>query len=323
MNYYADEFFAKCLDDLQAQTLIMSYKGIKLDHLALRHNEHVHWTDNESINVTKASYLISFRSSYLSLRQGNHRVIQLYYPHRFSKQFGYPQDLLRGLPEIFRTRTLEAVYQHWESCTRLVTTLKLLYQIIIVLKSFQSPRLMRIGGLECVILVRKFLLLLQNRFASSIFVAYSDGFLCIWINAIRVSSRSCNISWILKSEGKHCRFATTSSSSLVLLGSAPKTFSITLPNSSFSKISWQETIWVDVIIPLLTNSGGKYSPKVIGVMSFCTNRSSTCIIACFLLGFFSCFFLHMSKNILLTLFFPRKICVWMRFLLLIRSSSCY
>ena len=41
----------------------MSCKGVKLDHLALQHKEHVHWTDNESISVTKASYLISFRSS--------------------------------------------------------------------------------------------------------------------------------------------------------------------------------------------------------------------------------------------------------------------
>ena len=48
-------------------------------------------------------------------------MIQPYYPHQFSRKFGYPQDLPGGLPEIFCTRTLEAVYQHWESCTRLGT----------------------------------------------------------------------------------------------------------------------------------------------------------------------------------------------------------
>ena len=47
----------------------MSCKGIKLDHMALRHKEHVHWTDNEVISVTNASYLISLRSSYLSLQK--------------------------------------------------------------------------------------------------------------------------------------------------------------------------------------------------------------------------------------------------------------
>ena len=67
MTYYANEFSAKCFDDLQAQALIMSCKGVKLDHLALCHKERVHWTNNEFISVTKASYLISLRSSYLSL----------------------------------------------------------------------------------------------------------------------------------------------------------------------------------------------------------------------------------------------------------------
>ena len=68
MTYYADEFSAKCFDDLQAWALIMSCKGVKLGHLALGHKECVHWTDNESISVTKASYLISLCFSYLSLR---------------------------------------------------------------------------------------------------------------------------------------------------------------------------------------------------------------------------------------------------------------
>ena len=117
MTYYIGEFSAKCFDDLQGQALIMSCKGVMLDHLALRHKERVHWTDNESISVTKASYLISLHSSYLFLPQGNHQVIQPYYPHQFSRKFGYPQDLPGSLLEIFCSRTLEAVYQHWESCT--------------------------------------------------------------------------------------------------------------------------------------------------------------------------------------------------------------
>ena len=48
-------------------------------------------------------------------------MIQPYYPHQFSRKFGYPQDLPGGFPEIFRTGTLKAVYQHLESCTRLGT----------------------------------------------------------------------------------------------------------------------------------------------------------------------------------------------------------
>ena len=67
MTYYANEFSAKCFNDLQAQDLIMYCKGVKLDHLALCHKERVHWTNNEFISVTKASYIISLHSNYLSL----------------------------------------------------------------------------------------------------------------------------------------------------------------------------------------------------------------------------------------------------------------
>ena len=120
MTYYAGEFSAKCFDDLQVQALIMPYKGVKLGHLALRHKERVHWTDNKSISGTKVFYLISLCSSYLSLQQGNHRVIQLYYPHRFSRQFGYPQDFPEGFPEIFShwnfrggVSTLRVMHRAW------------------------------------------------------------------------------------------------------------------------------------------------------------------------------------------------------------------
>ena len=52
-------------------------------------------------------------------------MIQSYYPHQFYRQFGYSQDLLGGLLEIFCTGTLKTVYQHWESCTRLGTYSKI------------------------------------------------------------------------------------------------------------------------------------------------------------------------------------------------------
>ena len=42
MTYYIDEFSTKCFKDSQAQALIMSCKGEKSDHLALRHKDHVY-----------------------------------------------------------------------------------------------------------------------------------------------------------------------------------------------------------------------------------------------------------------------------------------
>lgn len=88
MSHYTSEFSTKCFKDSQAQDLIISYNGIKLDHLTPQQNEHVDFTNDESIIANKVSYLISFCSSYLSLQQGNYRAIQLYYSHQFCKQFG-------------------------------------------------------------------------------------------------------------------------------------------------------------------------------------------------------------------------------------------
>ena len=125
MTCYVNEFFAKSFEDSQAWALIISCKGVKLNHLVLQYKEHMYWIDNESITTTQTSYLLSLRFTYLSLRKGNHWVIQLYYPRRFCRQFGHPQDVPRGLLEVFRTRTLEVVYKHWKSCTRLGTHSKI------------------------------------------------------------------------------------------------------------------------------------------------------------------------------------------------------
>ena len=121
MTYYVDKFSTKSFEDLQARALLMSCKGVKLNHLVLRHKKCVYWANNESITTTQGSYLTSIRSNYLSLRQGNHWVIQPYYPYQFCRQFGHPQDVLGGLPEVFHIGTLQAMYKHWKSCTRLGT----------------------------------------------------------------------------------------------------------------------------------------------------------------------------------------------------------
>ena len=52
MTYYASKFSTKFFEDSQAQGLIMSCKGIKFNHLVLRHKKRMYWTDNESITAT-------------------------------------------------------------------------------------------------------------------------------------------------------------------------------------------------------------------------------------------------------------------------------
>ena len=48
-------------------------------------------------------------------------MIQPYYSHRFFQVVWVSSRPSKGFARDFRNGTLEAVYQHWESCTRLGT----------------------------------------------------------------------------------------------------------------------------------------------------------------------------------------------------------
>ncbi|CAN6554754.1 unnamed protein product [Malus baccata var. baccata] len=77
--------------------------------------------DDSHLRSSDLSYLISLRSTYVSLRQENRCVVQPYNPHRFSRQFGFVQNVPGRLKEKAQSESLQAVYMHWESCTRACT----------------------------------------------------------------------------------------------------------------------------------------------------------------------------------------------------------
>ncbi|CAN6697047.1 unnamed protein product [Malus baccata var. baccata] len=77
--------------------------------------------DDSHLRSSDLSYLISLRSAYVSLRQENRCVVQPYNPHRFSRQFGFVQNVPGRLKEKAQSESLQAVYMHWESCTRACT----------------------------------------------------------------------------------------------------------------------------------------------------------------------------------------------------------
>nr|XP_028945282.1 uncharacterized protein LOC114819804 [Malus domestica] len=77
--------------------------------------------DDSHLRSSDLSYLISLRSAYVSLRQENRCVVQPYNPHRFSRQFGFVQNVPGRLKEKAQSESLQAVYMHWESCTRAFT----------------------------------------------------------------------------------------------------------------------------------------------------------------------------------------------------------
>ncbi|CAN6586386.1 unnamed protein product [Malus baccata var. baccata] len=118
MTKYSGVLSTKSLDDLQARALFESCEDLRMDPLARVGSARRGIVDNSHIRSSDLSYLISLRSGFVSLRQEDRCIVQPYSPHRFSRQFGFVQNLPGKLKENNQSTSLQAVYMHWESCTR-------------------------------------------------------------------------------------------------------------------------------------------------------------------------------------------------------------
>ncbi|KAM0978606.1 hypothetical protein FF1_014548 [Malus domestica] len=121
MTKYSGVLSAKSLDDLQARALFKSCEDLRMDPLARVGSVRRGIVDNSHLRFSDLSYLISIRSGFVSLRQEDRCIIQSYSPHRFSRQFGFVQSEPGKLKERNPSVSLQAVYMHWESCTRSCT----------------------------------------------------------------------------------------------------------------------------------------------------------------------------------------------------------
>ena len=121
MTKYSGVFSARSFDDLQAQALFRSCEGLRMDRLARVGSVRRGIVDDSRLRFPDSSYLICLRSGYVSLRQEDQCIIQQYSPHRFSRQFGFVQNVPGKLKEKNQSESLQAVYMYWESCTRACT----------------------------------------------------------------------------------------------------------------------------------------------------------------------------------------------------------
>ncbi|XP_070671115.1 uncharacterized protein [Malus domestica] len=121
MTKYSGVFSAKSLDDLQARALFESCEDLRMDPLARVGSVRRGIVNNLHLRSSDLSYLISLRSGFVSLRKEDRCIVQSYSPHRFSRQFGFVQNLPGKLKEKNQSAFLQAVYMHWESCTRACT----------------------------------------------------------------------------------------------------------------------------------------------------------------------------------------------------------
>ncbi|PIN13728.1 hypothetical protein CDL12_13650 [Handroanthus impetiginosus] len=92
--------------------------------------DYAHWTynmitkkqnllfvDDGKAKELEQDYFIAIRSNYLTLRQGEHFVIESYSPHRFSHQFRYYKEVPGVLKHDFRQVNLEDGLRYWRLCT--------------------------------------------------------------------------------------------------------------------------------------------------------------------------------------------------------------
>ncbi|KAM1499806.1 hypothetical protein ACFX14_022445 [Malus domestica] len=121
MTKYSGVLSAKSLDDLQARALFESCEDLRMDPLARVGSVRRGIVDNSHLRSSDLSYLISLRSGFVSLRQEDRCIVQPYSPYCFNRQFGFVQNLPGKLKEKNQSAFLQAVYMHWESCTRACT----------------------------------------------------------------------------------------------------------------------------------------------------------------------------------------------------------
>ncbi|KAH0672490.1 hypothetical protein KY284_023577 [Solanum tuberosum] len=86
----------------------------------------LHLTDNGKLSNSWNEYIISLRSGYVTLRHDSNFIVESYNPIRFSRQFGFCQDVPGDLMERPYDSTLLTLVQLWNSSFRLNTFSKVM-----------------------------------------------------------------------------------------------------------------------------------------------------------------------------------------------------
>ena len=118
MTLFSGEFSAKPFEDSRALALFNACDKVEMHRLARMLPKRTELIDRDDIAPLDSSYFVSLRSGYLSLRQDNRRIVQPYSPHRFSRQFGYIQDVPGNIKKDIRTGSFVCTHTYWDCCTR-------------------------------------------------------------------------------------------------------------------------------------------------------------------------------------------------------------
>nr|XP_027122172.1 uncharacterized protein LOC113739127 [Coffea arabica] len=121
MTRFSGEKMTIFYGQLEAEEIFKEVNPLMLPKLCWTENEEKALIDDGSLSSRLTSYFISQRSRHLTLRKDNTFIIEKYNPCRFSRQFGFCQDIPNNLKEITHTYTLGEAIQLWDSSVRTQT----------------------------------------------------------------------------------------------------------------------------------------------------------------------------------------------------------
>ncbi|KAH7844675.1 hypothetical protein Vadar_030482 [Vaccinium darrowii] len=115
----AGDHMAKHFIAATAHNLLRSVNLLQLSSLSLSTRDELLIVDDGAQSHSRMDYVISLRSSNLTLRRVKEYVVEPYIPHRFLRQFDFCQDIPGKLVEEACPINLPDVAGLWQSCTKL------------------------------------------------------------------------------------------------------------------------------------------------------------------------------------------------------------
>ncbi|KAL3524968.1 hypothetical protein ACH5RR_013340 [Cinchona calisaya] len=121
MTKFSGEKMAQFFNTTDAEDIIKNVNPSSFPRLRMTQEEEKVLIDDGNLSPQSMKYFISQRSCFLTFRRDNIFIIELYDPCRFSRQFGFCQNIPNKLKEITHTHTLGEIIQLWECSIRTST----------------------------------------------------------------------------------------------------------------------------------------------------------------------------------------------------------
>uniref|UniRef100_M1BMX6 Aminotransferase-like plant mobile domain-containing protein n=1 Tax=Solanum tuberosum TaxID=4113 RepID=M1BMX6_SOLTU len=127
MVVYSGEGAAKYFDKDEARKRVHWGESIVWNATILSRPHPTYYIDDGKAPELELAYFMSLRFNYLPLRRGGSFVIEPYSPHRFSRQFGFHQDIPGYLENDIRAESLDEGLRYWRICISRATMSKVTF----------------------------------------------------------------------------------------------------------------------------------------------------------------------------------------------------